>query len=82
MLVIDHQQKQNVFHTHKLFMNCFVSVTELLFFFNTRMGLMVAILPTHPRVSEVACMRADAKRQQDLTATHAQTISEKILSRR
>jgi hypothetical protein len=39
---------------------------------------MVAILPTHPRVSEVTCMRADAKRQQNLTGTptHAQPVSD------
>jgi hypothetical protein len=61
---------------------CFVSVMELQFFFYTSMALMVAILPTHPRVSEVTCMRADAKRQQDLTGTHTQTVSEKILFRR
>ena len=41
------------------------------------MGLMVAILPTHPRVSEVTCMRADAKRQEGLTGTHTQSFSEK-----
>jgi hypothetical protein len=82
MLVIDLQQKQNVFHTHKLFMNLFCVRYGASIFFNTRMGLMVAILPTHPRFSEVTCMRADAKRQQDLMGTHAQTVSEKRLSRR
>ena len=52
------------------------------FSFYKRMGLMVAILPTHPRVGEVTCMRADAKRQQDLTGTHAQTVFEKMLSKK
>ena len=42
---------------------------------------MVAILPTHPRVSEVTCMRADAKRQQDLTGTHAQTVLENVVQK-
>jgi hypothetical protein len=75
--VIDLQQKQNVFHTHKLFMNLFCVRYGASIFFYTCLGLMVAILPTNPRVSEVTCMRADAKRQQGLTGTHAQTVSEK-----
>jgi hypothetical protein len=74
------RQKQNVFHTHKLFMNlcCVRSGASVSFY--TRMGLLVAILPTHPRVSEVTYRRADAKRQQDLTGTYAHTVFEKILS--
>jgi hypothetical protein len=82
MLAIDLQQKQNVFHTHKLFMNLLCVRSGASAFFYTRKGLMVAILPTHPRVSEVTCMRAYAKRQQDLTGTHAQAVFEKILSKR
>jgi hypothetical protein len=81
MLVSDLQQKQNVFHTRKLFM-IFCCVRYEASLFLQYMGLMIAILPTHPRVSEVTCMPADAKRQQGLTGTHAQTVSEKILSRR
>jgi len=82
MLAVDLQQKQNVFHTHKLFMNLFCVRSGASVSFYKRMGLMVAILPTHPRVSEVTCMRADAKRQQDLTGTHAQTVLEKMLSKK
>jgi hypothetical protein len=81
MLAIDLQQKRNVFHTHKLFMNLFCVRSGASVFVYTRMGLMVAILPTHPRVSEVTCMRADAKRQQDLTGTHAQPSLKKIVQK-
>jgi hypothetical protein len=73
---ISNRKKMFLTRTNYLWI-CFVSVMELLFFSYTRMGLMVAVLPTHPRVSEVTCLRTNAKRQQDLTGTHAQTVSEK-----
>jgi hypothetical protein len=72
-LVIDLQQKQNIFSQAQTIYEFILCPLWSFNFFYIRIGIMVAILPTHPRVSKVTCMRADAKQQRGLTRVFSHT---------